>query len=33
LVELLPGADTRQRALLAEWQAHAQQLRQRYGLA
>jgi exodeoxyribonuclease-1 len=33
LAELLPGADTRQRALLAEWQAHAQQLRQRYGLA
>ncbi|MNE59890.1 Exodeoxyribonuclease I [compost metagenome] len=33
LAALLAGADTRQQALLAEWQAHAQQLRQRYGLA
>ena len=32
LGELLPGCDSRQQALLGAWQAHAQQLRQRYGL-
>ena len=32
LGELLPGCDGRQQALLGAWQAHAQQLRQRYGL-
>lgn len=30
--ELLATADPRQQALLGQWQAHAQQLRQRYGL-
>jgi len=32
LAELLPTGDARQQALLGQWQAHAQQLRQRYGL-
>ncbi|MBV2134346.1 exodeoxyribonuclease I [Pseudomonas sp. MAP12] len=32
LAELLPGCDSRQQALLGQWQAHAQRLRQHYGL-